>query len=218
MRERWWDARAEFVARFEIEAAGDPDLIALTNWDAKQRLAAALGDEVEVLATVGDVRQGERGPKRVMLSRRMFDDFPIVFWDEGVYAASGIEAYRGEYVRVRGVVTSYVNRRSGERQLQMEIRDPGQVRLPKYVPPGQPGDPDLDPEFELRSPDSMVEEAPAVERPADLAPAERRPSGTSPSEADSLEPSPSPREPSPREPSPSEPKPGSADTGRGPGG
>jgi hypothetical protein len=122
-------------------------MIALTNWNAIERLQARLGEEVEILATVGDIRQGDRGPKRVMLSRRMFQDFPLIFWEDDVFEASGIGRYRGEFVRVRGVVTSYTDRRSGREQLQIEVRDPTQVRLPSYTPPGKPGEVDEDPEF-----------------------------------------------------------------------
>ncbi|NJK33305.1 MAG: thermonuclease family protein [Deltaproteobacteria bacterium] len=162
----WWRGRAEFIAEFEAEAADDPALIVLTNWDAMRRLEDMLGEEVEVLGAVGDVRQGERGPKRVLLARRLFQDFPLIFWEDRVYELSGIDGYRGEYVRVRGVVTSYTDRRSGERQLQIEVRNPIQVRLPDYRPPGEPGEADEEPEAEWASEDEE-----AVEAPADLAPA-----------------------------------------------
>ncbi|PRQ09998.1 thermonuclease family protein [Enhygromyxa salina] len=158
----WWNARADFVAQFEAEAAADPTLIDLTNWDAMVLLEARLGDEVEVLATVGDIRQGERGPKRVLLSRRMFKDFPLIFWEPDVFEESGIGRYRGEYVRVRGVVTSYTDRRSGRKQLQIEVRDPIQVRLPTYLPPGDGGSDDFDPEFDI------PEDGAAVEQPDDF--------------------------------------------------
>jgi endonuclease YncB( thermonuclease family) len=159
MRIAWWNSRADFAAAFEAEAADNPELIALTNWDALDRLEARLGEEVELLATVGSIRQGERGPKRVMLSRRMFADFPLIFWEDDVFEASGIERYRSEYVRVRGVVTSYTDRRSGREQLQIEVRHPNQVRLPSYTPPGDPGSVDADPEFD-RDDDAHAVEAP----------------------------------------------------------
>jgi endonuclease YncB( thermonuclease family) len=160
VRLSWWDARAEFIAEFEAQAQDDPTMIVLTHWDAARRLEAMLGEEVELLAAVGEVRQGERGPKRVLLSRRMFDDFPLIFWEEQIYEQSGLDNYRSEYIRVRGVVTSYTDRRSGERQLQIEVHDPSQVILPDYQPPGS-GEDDVD---------EAPNEAPAVEAPADLAP------------------------------------------------
>ena len=192
VRAKWWNARADFVRQFESEAVDKPELISLDDWDALERLQARLGDEVEVLATVGDIRQGERGPKRVLLSRRQFSDFPLIFWEEDVFENSGIGRYRSEFVRVRGVVTSYTDRRTGRTQLQIEVRDPIQVRLPEYVPPGEPGSADVDPEF-----DAAEEEQPAVEAPADLQPP--------PAE----KPSP-PVEPAP-EPEPIEPEPATAD-------
>ncbi|GEM_PF-549955 len=182
LRAQWWTGRAEFAAQFEADAETDPSLIALTNWDAMDRIEAAIGEEVELLATVGDIRQGERGPRRVLLSRRMFLDFPLIFWEDEVFEDSKIERYRGEYVRVRGVVTTYTDRRSGRRQLQIEVRDPIQVRTPDYVPPGRPGEVDEDPEFERpdygadadgdgKGDNENDEREVAVERPADLAPA-----------------------------------------------
>ena len=193
VRAKWWNARADFVRQFESEAVDKPELISLDDWDALERLEARLGEEVEVLATVGDIRQGERGPKRVLLSRRQFSDFPLIFWEEDVFENSGIGRYRSEFVRVRGVVTSYTDRRTGRTQLQIEVRDPIQVRLPEYVPPGEPGSADVDPEF-----DAAEEEQPAVEAPADLQP----PPAEKPSEE--------PVEPAP-EPEPIEPEPATAD-------
>ena len=160
LRLEWWDNRAAFIEEFELEAEGDPTMISLTQWDAMIQLEAALGEEVELLAGVGEVRQGARGPKRVLLSRRLFQDFPLIFWEEEVFEASGIDRYRGEYIRVRGVVTSYTDRRSGERQLQIEVRDPTQIRLPTYTPPGAGEDDEED----------VDDDSAAVEAPADLVP------------------------------------------------
>jgi endonuclease YncB( thermonuclease family) len=199
IRLSWWDARAAFIDEFEREAEGDPNMIVLTQWDAHRRLETMLGEEVEVLGAVGEVRQGERGPKRVLLSRRMFDDFPLIFWEEQVYEQSGIDAYRSEYVRVRGVVTSYTDRRSGERQLQIEVHDPRQVRLPDYQPPGS-GEDDED----------VDDDAPAVEAPADLAPRTSEPEEPPVVEPTPVEPEtvePTPVEPPPVEPPPVEPTP-----------
>jgi endonuclease YncB( thermonuclease family) len=197
VRLAWWDGRAAFVDEFEREAAEDPRLIVLTNWDSERRLDALLGQEVEVLGAIGEVRQGERGPKRVLLGTKMFDDFPIIFWEEQVYEQSGIDAYRSEYVRVRGVVTSYVNRRTGERQLQIEVHHPEQVRLPPYTPPGS-GEGDEE---------DLDDDAPAFEAPADLQdpPSEPLPSEPLPSEPLPSEPLPS--EPEPAELEPNEPEP-----------
>ncbi len=158
VRLEWWDERAKFIDEFEQRAKGDPTKIVLTHWDAHRQLEDALGQEIELLAAVGEVRQGARGPKRVLLSRRMFDDFPLIFWEEQVYEQSGIDGYRSEYISVRGVVTSYTNRRSGERQLQIEVLDPAQIHLPDYRPPGS-GEDDQDED----------DDAPAVEAPADQA-------------------------------------------------
>lgn len=169
VRLEWWTARAEFVRQFDLDAEQDPSLILLTRWDSLAVLEQHLGEEVEVLGTITDIRQGERGPKRVLLSRRMFADFPLIFWEDDVFEESGIERYKSEFVRVRGVVTSYTDRRSGRRQLQIEVRDPIQVRLPEYEPPGKPGSDELDPDLD---PDQGAgQDETAVEQPADFSPA-----------------------------------------------
>lgn len=198
LRLAWWTARAEFVEQFDIDAEQDPSLILLTRWDSLAVLEAHLGEEVEVLGAISDIRQGERGPKRVLLSRRMFADFPLIFWEDDVFEESGIERYKSEFVRVRGVVTSYTDRRSGRRQLQIEVRDPIQVRLPEYDPPGKPGsdeiDPELDPDYEAS------EDEATVDKPADLADVSSPPAPAEP-------PPPSDNEPALVEPTPLEPEP-----------
>jgi endonuclease YncB( thermonuclease family) len=137
-RLEWWNSRADFIAEFEREAEGRDDMIVLTHSDAPQRLAGLLDREVEVLATVGDIKPRKgKAPARVMLSRRLFADMPLIFWDEEVLAQSGIEAYKGEFVRVKGLVTAYTNKYTQETVLQIEVRMPRQVGLPPYDPPGR---------------------------------------------------------------------------------
>ncbi|MCB9717141.1 MAG: thermonuclease family protein [Myxococcales bacterium] len=138
LRLRWWDSRAEVIARFEEQARGREDWLVLTNWDSMDRLAEHEGDEVVVLATVGDIRPREgKRPARVMLSRRMFSDLPLIFFDDEVLDACRIEEARGEFVQVRGTVSRYVFRSRKKRrnaegdeapsQLQIQIKRPEQV-------------------------------------------------------------------------------------------
>ncbi|MBL8945968.1 MAG: thermonuclease family protein, partial [Myxococcales bacterium] len=156
----WWSARAEFVTAFQNDAHDNPKLIALTHWDALEQLEGYVGDEVELLATVGDIRMGKGGaPTRVMLARRMFSDFALVFFDDEVFAASRIAEAKGEFVRVRGTVSEYQFKgkrgRKGEKQLQMVVSRPEQVTfvdtwsaaaalMPAAAspPPGDPTEPD----------------------------------------------------------------------------
>ncbi len=140
-RKAWWDARAEFIQQFERDGRDRRDYIMLTNWDAIRRLDAHQGKEVTVLATVGKIRLGDRGPTKVMLSRRMFNDFPLVFFDKDVYGSSGIARFKGEFVRVRGRVSSYFNKYRKEDQLQIVISRPGQI-IGSSVP-GIPVDPEV---------------------------------------------------------------------------
>jgi endonuclease YncB( thermonuclease family) len=127
VRKAWWDARAEFIKKFEIDAQGRDDMIALTNWDALKRIEENVGREIELLGGVGEVRMGEKGPTKVMLSRRMFADFPIIFFDKDVFAGSGIASFKGEFVRIRGVVNKYHNKYRKRDELQIIVNLPAQV-------------------------------------------------------------------------------------------
>jgi endonuclease YncB( thermonuclease family) len=136
----WWNARAEFIQRFEQDAKERDDLIMLGNWDAMDRLAELEGKEVEILAGVGKIYPGD-GPRptRVMLSRRMFSDFPVIFFDEDVYLTSRIEEAQGEFARVRGTITAYEykskRRRRGDRtQLQIVVKVPQQIVISDTAP------------------------------------------------------------------------------------
>jgi endonuclease YncB( thermonuclease family) len=126
-RKAWWDARAEFIKAFERDANGRGDFIELTHWDSIRSIEKNLGQEITVLGTVSRIALGDRGPTRVMLGRRMFSDFTIVFFDKDVFASSGIDRYEGEFVRVTGVVNEYKNKYTNKRQLQVIVSLPSQV-------------------------------------------------------------------------------------------
>ncbi len=128
-RKKWWDARADFIKSFERDARGRDDFIVLTQWDSLSRLTRKLGQDVTVLGTVGRVSLGDRGPTRVMLSRRRASDLAVIFFDKDVFAASGIARYEGEFVRVTGVVNEYQNKYNHRRQLQLIVNLPSQVVL-----------------------------------------------------------------------------------------
>jgi len=126
-RKAWWDARAKFIKEFERDGQGRDDFIELTHWDSLQSLEKKLGQEVTVLGSVSRIILGDRGPTRVMLGRRMFSDFAIVFFDKDVYASSGVDRYEGEFIRVTGVVNEYKNKYTNRRQLQVIVSLPSQV-------------------------------------------------------------------------------------------
>ena len=128
----WWDARAKVIAEFERDAEGDPTYVSLSDWDAMDRLSQMEGNEVVLLGAVSKIRPREgRVPARVSLSRRMFEDFPLVFFDDDVLADSKIEDAKGEFIRVRGTVSRYhfkkKRRRSDNSQLQIEVYNPAQI-------------------------------------------------------------------------------------------
>jgi len=125
----WWYARADFIDKFRKEAEGRDDYFTLDTFDAMQRLEQSVGKEVTILGLVGDVRLGDRGPTKVMLSRKMFDDFPLVFFDKDVFASTGIARWKGEFVMVRGVIAVYENKHTKKKQIQIVIDTPGQITL-----------------------------------------------------------------------------------------
>jgi endonuclease YncB( thermonuclease family) len=134
-RLQWWSARADYAKAFETRARGRDDHIMLSRWDALDRLTDNVGQEVAVLGTVADIRRSDRGPIRVYLSRKRFEDLPLIFFDEGVFEASGLSAYKGEYVVARGPVTTYRHPKAREDELQILVRRPEQIELPPYDPP-----------------------------------------------------------------------------------
>lgn len=128
-REAWWRARGAFVEEFRTQGAGKSNYIDITHWDAVQRLEALVGKQVVVLGTVGDVRIGDTGPTKVMLSRRMFNDFPLIFFDRDVFGTSGIGRWTGEFVVITGVPSIYTSKRDHTQQVQIVIDRASQVRL-----------------------------------------------------------------------------------------
>lgn len=199
VRLRWWDARAEVVAAFEAEAEGREHWVNLTHWDALERLDALEGEEVVVLSTVGDVRPREgKRPARVMLSRRMFSDFPLIFFDDEVLARSGIAEASGEFVRVQGTVSRYEfstrRSRAGKdeeprSQLQIQVRRAEQITFVETRPWRTNGD-----AAEPPTPAEPVPAAPVVE------PEPVEPATTEPEVVEPETPEPETTEPVPAEP------------------
>jgi len=124
-RKAWWDARGAFVAAFAREVR--PGRVALTHWNAAERLRAHLGGEVVVLGTVGDVKDSGRGPTRVRLTGGRHGDLPLIFFDPDVLTRSQLLDWMGELVVVRGVVTEYQHPKSQHRELQIIVRRPEQI-------------------------------------------------------------------------------------------
>jgi len=131
-REAWWTARGDFVAAFRAEAEGNggkPNYIDLTHWDALGQLEGLVGKEVVILATVGDVIIGEKGPSRVTLARAQRSDFPLIFFDKDVLGMTGLIAWKGEWVRVTGTPSFYENKHTHKKQLQIVIDRAAQIEL-----------------------------------------------------------------------------------------
>ena len=137
-RRAWWVARAEFLARYQRQVDADPGFIVLNHWDAMTRIEDREGQEVTVLALVAEVRLGDRGPTKVMLARKRTSSFPLIFFDKDVFASSQVADWRGEFIVAKGVVTSYVNKHTKKKQLQIVIERASQLVLspiPGLEPP-----------------------------------------------------------------------------------
>lgn len=140
-RRAWWTARAEFVEQFRTAGAGKANYIDITHWDALSQLEAHVGKEVVLLGTVGDVRIGEGGPSRVTLSRRMFSDFPLIFFDKDVLGTSGVTRWKGEFITVTGTPAIYESKRTHKKEVQIVVDHASQITLsqvPGLAPPMAP--------------------------------------------------------------------------------
>lgn len=126
-RRAWWNARADFIRAFEHEANGREDLVLLSHSDALARLESRLGKETTVLSTIDEIKRFER-LTRVSLAVSAKTRFPVIFFDRRVFEASGIAAYAGEPVVVRGRVELYEKGRY--RTLQIVVEDEAQLSLP----------------------------------------------------------------------------------------
>jgi endonuclease YncB( thermonuclease family) len=128
-RRVWWTARAEFLARYQRQIDADPGFIVISHWDSMKRIEELEGQEITVLGLVGEVKLGDRGPTKVMLARKRTSSFPLIFFDKDVFASSGVADWKGEFIVARGVVTSYVNRHTKRKQLQIVIDRASQLTL-----------------------------------------------------------------------------------------
>lgn len=127
----WWNSRGDAIHAFEQKMEQAPDeYIALTRWDALRKIEKRIGQQVVVLASVGEIRLGDRGPSIVKLNRTRGTSLELIFWDKDILAASGIAGMLGEYVQVRGIVSKYVDKDRGYEKLQIQVSLPGQVNEP----------------------------------------------------------------------------------------
>lgn len=131
-RKAWWNARADFIRAFEHEANGRDDLVLLSHWDAFARLESRLGEETSVFGAIDEIERF-KGLTRVSLAVSRRTRFPIIFFERSVFDASGIAAYAGEPIAVRGRVERY--EKGSYRTLQIVVEDQAQVTLPELPTP-----------------------------------------------------------------------------------
>lgn len=129
----WWRERADFIRQFRQDQKtrqdGDdaPELISLGQWDALARLDDNVGKPIEILGSIGTIRLGDRGPTRVLLSRRRGSNLPVIFFDKDLFLSTGLLQRRGEFIRVRGTVSKYFNKYRNQSELQIIVSQPGQI-------------------------------------------------------------------------------------------
>ena len=122
------------LRRMEQEALEHDNYIVLTNWDSLLRLEKYLDQEVVILASVSQIRLGDKGPTIVMLGRKRNGDFPLIFFDKDVFLSSKISRYKGEFVRVRGIVKKYRNEYANVDELQIVVTLPSQITADENAP------------------------------------------------------------------------------------
>ncbi|MDB4953392.1 MAG: hypothetical protein JWO36_961 [Myxococcales bacterium] len=128
-REAWWAARGDFIEKFRNAAKANPNYIDVTHADALTNLEALIGKDVVVLGIVDAVRTSDKGPARVMLSGVQKSDFPLIFFDKKLVAASGIAIWQGEPVVVSGVPSIYENPHTHAKQIEIKIERASQIQL-----------------------------------------------------------------------------------------
>lgn len=128
-REAWWTARGAFVDEFRKEAEGKPNYIDISHWDSLKTIEDYVGKEVKILGVVAEVSINTRGPARVELARSRTAGFPLIFFDRDVLGTSGLNEWRGEYVVVTGIPSIYTNKKTGKKQLQIQIDRTSQIKL-----------------------------------------------------------------------------------------
>lgn len=128
-REAWWTARGNFVDEFRKEGEGKANYIDITHWDSLKAIEDQVGKEVKILGTVQDVSTGTKGPARVELARSRSSGFPLIFFDRDVLGTSGLYEWKGEYIVVTGTPTFYTSKKTGKKQLQIQIDRASQIKL-----------------------------------------------------------------------------------------
>lgn len=123
----WWNARADFIRAFEKKAKDSPNHIVLTHWDSMLRLEASEGKEVKLLAAIDRINLGDRGPTRVLLSRRRMSSFPLIFFDKDTFGATNLSHHQREFITVKGFVSRYFNKYKKQHELQIVVTLPGQI-------------------------------------------------------------------------------------------
>jgi endonuclease YncB( thermonuclease family) len=128
-RLRWWNARADFIKRFEEAGKGRDDFIDLSDYDALDRLLAHVSKKVHVLGTVSKVFYPEsKGPIKAALSRSKEGRLYLIFFNRKVFEEARIEDFVQEYVWVEGKVSTYTDKRSKNELLEIVIERPDQIR------------------------------------------------------------------------------------------
>lgn len=105
----WWNRRAETIATFEREHGNDPSYFQLGVDAEWERMAGAVGQTVTVFGTVGKMRLDD-SPFIAFLSHKRNEDFTIVAFERPVLEALDLERHEGDYIYVRGVLSTYKGR------------------------------------------------------------------------------------------------------------
>ncbi len=117
----WWRARAAQVEAWR--AGGETaDRVSLDRKDAAERLAALVGRKGTVFGVVR-ARKADGRPRILWLRHEHRNDFPVVVFEEDVWAALDLPEIDRWFLTVTGPVSLY----RGEPQIV--VRDPAQISI-----------------------------------------------------------------------------------------
>jgi endonuclease YncB( thermonuclease family) len=120
----WWEERAKQVDAWDAETAaapGDVTRVRLGVAAETDRLPSLLGKRVTLFASLDRV-DDDKFPKRLLFVDKPHDAFPVVVFDDPVWAALDLARIRRGYSRISGTLSEFHG------HLQIKLSSPGDLR------------------------------------------------------------------------------------------
>ena len=120
----WWEERAKQVDAWDAETAsapGDLTRIRLGVAAETDRLPSLLGKRVTLFGSFDRI-DDDRFPKRILFVDKAHDAFPVVVFDDPVWAALDLPRIRRGYSRISGLLSEFHG------HLQIKLSSPTDLR------------------------------------------------------------------------------------------